>query len=194
MSQRPLDVNAIRDTYVSQGFLTPAQVDELIDGTARINALGLGDFRWHVIYLARDMHAHIPWSTHLQAWAGALRQPYQGIDDFYRRAVSAGVFDPWILNDTHCHQPPSDPTKIQTGRLLIRLGLISLPDLERALGIQQLIKLETGLPTRIGRILSATTPISVIDSTRTLALHKGVPFVNLDQTLPIIEPFVARAE
>jgi hypothetical protein len=192
MAQPPLDINALRDTYVSQGFLTAAQVDELVDGTARINALGLGDFRWHVTFLARDMHSHIPWSTHLQAWAAGLRQPYQGIEDFYRRAVAAGVFEPWFLNNTQCYGPPADPTKIQIGRLMVRLGLIALPDLERALGIQQLIKLETGLPTRIARILSAVTPVSVIDATRTLALHLGAPFVNLDQTLPVIEKAVPR--
>jgi hypothetical protein len=190
----PLDVNAVRDTYVGQGYLTTDQFRVLEEGTARINALGLGDFRWHIPFLARDVHGNIPWSTHLQAWASGLRQPYQGIEDFYRRAIEAGVLPPYILNDTHVHSPPADSTKFQIGRLMIRLGLVVLADLERALGIQQLIKLETGLPTRVGRILSAITPMSVIDATRTLALHKGLPYVSLDQTLPVIEHTVPRTE
>jgi len=192
MLSTTLDLKAMCETYVSQGHLSAEQFAALAEGTQRINALGLGDFHWHIPYLARDVHAHIPWSAHLQAWAAGLRQPYQGIEDFYRRAIEAHVFPTWCLNQTTIHAPPSDPTKFQIGRLLIRLGLVTIVDLERALGIQQLIRHETGLPTRVGRVLGAVTPISVIDGARAIAMHLGVPYVNLDQTLPVIEKHVPR--
>ena len=186
----PLDLDAMRDTYVSLNYLTNEQFNALDEGTQRINSMGLGDFRWHLPYLARDSYAHIPWSTHLQAWAAGLRQPYQGIEDFYRRAIEAGVFPPWTLNSTQVYGAPSDPTKTQIGRLLIGMGLITVVDLQRALGIQQIIRQETGLPTRVGRVLSAIAPLSLIDGARTLAHHMGFPYVSLDQTLPVIERVV----
>jgi hypothetical protein len=181
-----LNLNAMRGVYAAQGNLTDSDFDALVTGTAKINALGLGVI-WQVPYLARDLHADITWSVHLQAWAAALQLPYSGIDDFYRRAIAAGVLDPWLLNQTTFYEAPSAVAGLPLGRLLIRLGLISVIDLERALGIQIIIHHETGLPTRIGRILGQLAPVSVPDYTRAIALQLGVPYVNLEQTLPVIE-------
>src|SRR5688572_6477162 len=90
------NLTAMRGVYVSQGHLTEADFDALVAGTEKINGLDLGGFVWHVPYLARDTHAELSWSVHLQAWAAALQLPYSGIEDFYRRAIGAGVLPAWI--------------------------------------------------------------------------------------------------
>jgi hypothetical protein len=185
---------AMRGVYVSQGHLTEADFDTLVNGTEKINSLDLGGFVWHVPYLARDVHGDISWAVHLQAWAAALQLPYSGIEDFYKRAIQAGALPGWMLNQTTFHEQAASFGKLALGRLLVRLGLVSVIDLERALGIQALIKEETGLPTRIGRILSQLTPISLPDYTRAISIHLGVPYVNLEQTMPVIERTVARAK
>ena len=190
MSQKTLNAQAMREVYKTQAQLTDKQFDELLDGTRRINELELGGFRWHVAYLARDTYDTIPWSVHLEAWSAAHAMPYSGIDDFYKRAIAAGILPAWTLNRTTFHDPPTD--KMPIGRLMVHLGLVSILELERALGIQFLIREELGLPTRIGRILGAIASLSLPDSLQALGLQRGLAYVNLEQTLPIIERVVAK--
>lgn len=192
-ARRPVDTAAMRSVYVGQGFLGDAEFDAVEEGTRRINQLQLGDVVWHLPYLARDLHGHISWAVHLQAWSAGLALPFSGIGDFYKRAIEAGVLPPWLLNQTTFYQLPGKH-ELPLGRLLVKLGLVSLPELQRALGIQMLIKDETGLPARIGRILSATTRLSLPDLLQAVSIHSGIPFVSVEQSLPIVERVIDKLE
>jgi hypothetical protein len=76
--------------------------------------------------------------------------------------------------------------------LLQRLGLVSAIEMQRALGIQHLVKQELGLPMRIGRLLSATARLSLPDFLQAMAMHLGFQYESIERTLPLIEREAGR--
>jgi hypothetical protein len=182
-----VDEGAMRDAYVANAILSAVDFDRVAQGCRKINALELGGINWPICYLARDLHDQIPWSRHLQAWSAGLGILYDGVENFYHRAIQLEVFPSHFLNRTLFYRPPADARKIPVGRLLQQLGLVSAIEMQRALGIQLLVKQELGLPMRIGRLLSSTARLSLPDFLQAMAMHFGYPYENIERTLPLIE-------
>jgi hypothetical protein len=184
---RPVDEAAMRVAYVTNGLLSGEAFDKVAESARKINALDLGGITWPTVYVARDLHDKIPWSRHLQAWSAGLGITYEGVESFYHSAVELGVFPPHFLNRTLFYRPPVDAKSLPVGRLLQQLGLVSAIEMQRALGIQLLVKQELGLPLRIGRLLSATARLSMPDFLQAMAMHFGFQYESIDRTLPLIE-------
>lgn len=171
---------ALKRFYIDNELLQIHEFDSMIRNTNAVRGMNIEGLNWLPIDQVSGQFRHIPMSAHYQAMALCYNMSFKGIEDFYLQAIKAGALPPRILNRTQIFESPSTLKGLKLGNLLIRLGMISEQTLQRALGIQQMIEMETKSKPFLAAIIHQIGHLSEPDLYQALGIQVDIPYVSLD--------------
>ena len=187
---RFFDLSRTNAAYIQKGVLTQTQFDQAIKDTVKIRRLYLPGLDWLLMDQLLSAFRHISLLDHCEALSAGLGREFEGIEDLYRVMIDIEIVPPWVLNRTKLHRIPQEIGLL--GNLLEELGIISGVDLQRALGIKEIIHERTGLRIALGQMFRSFGHLSIVDFMQALGLQVGIPFEGLDESAPQIWSAASR--
>ena len=181
--RKVFDRQAFCDVYVKRCGLRKQQADQFLNEAFQIQQMRIPGLTWLPTSHLISVYPNIPLLIHFEALDAAVHQPFDSIENFFRRSIEKGLLPPWTLNQTRFYKIPD--AKLYIGRLMYELGLISENALQRCLGIQMIIQ-NKGLKPALATIISSVERISIPDIFQALGIQCGMPFESLDASAPAI--------
>ena len=181
---RFFDIQSTNQQYLKLGTLTQHEFDAAIQKTVQIRRLYLSGLDWLLMDQLFGALRHVPILHHCEALSAGLKRPFRGMEDLFRVLTDLELIPAGSLNRTQFYRVPQGEKPI--GELLVELGLVTAIDLQRALGIQEIIRHRAGTHVAIGQIFRSLCNVSVIDFFQAVSLQVQVPFETLDASAPEI--------
>ncbi|MCB9557829.1 MAG: hypothetical protein H6707_17085 [Deltaproteobacteria bacterium] len=188
--RQKFDIAKMGNYYDKAGLLTSGEFETLFEETMEIRRLEIVGLDWLLSDHMLSAYRNVPLVEHYKALAAGLDAPFSGIEKLYQTLIDRQIVPAAILNQTRFFRPPTSPMPL--GLMLHSLGLLSEHDVQRALGIKELIRLQTGQRIAVGQIFRSLANISVIDFFQALGIQTGVAFESLDGSAPEIFERVAQ--
>jgi hypothetical protein len=171
-----------REFFVSRGHLTSQQFDDAVSKSRQVRALNLlPGVWWGVTPQLASQFPNLLTSVKLEAQAVGLKLPFPGLGGYIAR------MPPLLLKRTTWAHVPAPRPGQKIGSLFRDLGLISNSELAQILGIQQLIRDETGTDPSFGMLAMRTAAVSLVDLLQVVGIQKGLPFENPEQFIQAYE-------
>lgn len=187
---RFFDLQRTNDAYVNKGVLTQGQFDQAIKDTVKIRRLYLPGVDWLLVDQLLSAFRHVSLLDHCEALSAGLGRDFEGIEDLYRVMIDVELVPPWVLNRTYFARHPAKIGLL--GNLLEELGVIDSVDLQRVLGIKEVILERTGLRIALGQMFRSFGSVSIVDFVQALGLQVNIPFESLDGSAPDIWAAASR--
>ena len=182
------NTEAMRSWYVKQGHIDGGVFDSLLEGVERVRALRIPGLEWRVTQQAATLFPKIPKRAHLAASAAGLGIDFVGPKDFYERAIARGLLSPHMLNVTSFYEVPKAARKLKIGELMVELGMLSVLDLQSALGSQVMIRGILGATPRLAYLITVSMGrVSIPDYLQALSIHFGIEYRTLDECFARID-------
>ena len=179
--KEPGFLDRLRKFYVTNGHLTGEQFDAAARKGEEVIALKLlpGTW-WGVSPTITSLYPQLLTSLKFQAQAAAFGVPFKGLEEYVRTELRESMMNRMIFS-----AKPGPKQKI--GLLFHELGLITRTQLAMTLGVQQLVRDQTGLSPRFGLLAMRVAAISLPNLLQVVALQAGIPYENMDQFVSAYE-------
>ena len=171
-----------REFYISKGHLTAEQFDDAARKAKEVQALNLlPGVYWGVTPQLTSTYPKLLTSTKLAAQAAGFKEPFTTLGAYVTGYPSN------LLKRTTWPSVAKPRPNQKIGSLFYDLGLITRAQLAQTLGLQQLIRDETGTTARFGVLVMRVAGVSLVDLLQVVGFQVGIPFETVDQFVTAYE-------
>ena len=160
------------------GTIQSDQFEFCMSAYRKFGALGLG-FDMAPIAFVDSKFPVLSFRQRHEAMCVWLGLPFPGVPELWHPAIVRGLLPPDYLDPVH--DPPAIDPKTLLGEILVKMGSLTLRQLDRLLKLQNMLKHETGIKLLFGVIGVNQGLITVGEYLHALAIQVELPFAGVNE-------------